>query len=459
MLLIIVISVVALGGFLYGCASQGPYRTLSPAPGKDQDLNRLTVENHDDLGYRVGYVEFDQQGWFWMPDRSQLSDVQQMVSESAQLGQGHKPRPIIMVAFVHGWKNNAEGGLEPPNANNVTEFKAELQDIAKSEKDSAKTCPVPRSPRPVVGVYLGWPGLSVNKDPLMELTFFSRKNVGDRVGLYGGVTEVLTRLNELSNSINSDLGNLVQNSEDRSYFVVVGHSFGAQVVYDSLSAIMTEELAGKRIDHYVRRVKSSSPEKVKLELAAAPRDAENAELVKPFGDLVVLVNPAFEAERYYNLKTLSERFPYDPRQRPVLAIFCSETDWATHYVFGVGRFFSTMFHGYRGDDLHDLQKRTDVQTIPWTDEFVTHWLVTQKEYTAGDAIPETSPWDGTTRVRPWSMGPCVLYPNSKNTGPWAPFYVARTSKAVMNGHDDIWNSTFQDFLIHFIGSITQDRKR
>src|SRR3984957_17541042 len=120
---IIVISAFVLFWFASGCASQGPYRTLSPSPGKDQDVNHLTVENHDDLGYRVGYVEFDQQGWFWMPDRTQLSDVQQMVSESAQLAQGQTPRPIIMVAFVHGWKNNAEGGLKPPNANNVTEFK------------------------------------------------------------------------------------------------------------------------------------------------------------------------------------------------------------------------------------------------------------------------------------------------------------------------------------------------
>src|ERR1700678_224998 len=48
-------------GLLSGCASPGPYRT-------DKDPQHPIVEHFDTDGYDVGYVEFDEQGWFWMPD-------------------------------------------------------------------------------------------------------------------------------------------------------------------------------------------------------------------------------------------------------------------------------------------------------------------------------------------------------------------------------------------------------
>ena len=289
------------------------------------------------------------------------------------------------------------------------------------------------------------------------MTFYSRKNTGDRVGQYGGVTEVLSRLNKVNESINGEIQAQKDSGAQESYFIVVGHSFGAQVVYDSLLTIMTDNLVGTRVSRYMERLRTGTPREVHQETSES-RQYREPELVRPFGNLVVLVNPAFEGERYFNLKSLSELFQYRPAQRPVLAIFCSETDWATHYAFRAGRFFGTLFRRYRQDDLHDLQRESDVQTIPWTDEFVTHRLVAKGEYLPGNAVPETTRWDEGTRARAWNIGECVLYPVKGDGATWTPFYVARVSKAVIDGHNDIWNGVFQGFLTHFIGTVAQEKK-
>lgn len=92
---------------------------------------------------------------------------------------------------------------------------------------------------------------------------------------------------------------------DEYRLVVIGHSFGGAVVYTSLQKI----LADRFIDS--RRGKTFQDD------------------AKGFGDLVVLMNPAFEALRFASLYDLSQNGcrRYFSTQVPRLAIL---TIWATH---------------------------------------------------------------------------------------------------------------------------------
>jgi hypothetical protein len=436
-------ALAALGAlFLVGCASPGPYRT-------DADARHQIIETGPAGAYQVGYVEFDEQGWFWMPDsgtgdisyREQMRKVQNMVTDAAQLDptRPKAAQGIVLVAFVHGWRNNA---APDPDDNNVAKFKGLLQHLADGERARA-----PLAPRKVVGVYIGWPGLSYNVEPLETASFYSRKNTADRVGLYGGVTEVLSRLEYLNDSINDSL----RDNAPASVFIVMGHSFGAQVVSGSLLQIMTQRLAEGKVSKYLEDHRIATAAAPAVAPPAGPQLPPGGRPVQPFGDLVVLVNPAFEGERYFNLKTLAEQFLYPDNQRPVLAVFCSETDSATHTWFPIGRFFSTFWDRYRPGPLGDQQHRANLHTIPWTDDFVTHQLLTADEYIKayGPVAPETQ-WNGTTRGAPWRFADCVLRPNPTNQSAWTPFYVVKVDQEIMNGHDDIWGDLFSNFLEEFI---------
>jgi hypothetical protein len=439
---IIVLAALAIVAFgvLSGCASPGPYRTDAPG--------HPIVEHFDAEGYDVGYVEFDEQGWFWMPDngkddighREQVLKVQDMIAGAAQLDPSRKTaKAIILVAFVHGWQNNAD----PDRQNNTQEFKGMLANLAKEERARD-----PLAPRRIVGVYIGWPGLSADVQPFQDMSFYSRKNAGDRVGYYGGVTEVLSRLESLNDSINESL----PKGDIPSFYVVVGHSFGAQVVYDSLMQVVTQRVAERKVTKYLEAPSPAMRAALAPNLKQGRESPPAGEPLQPFGDLVVLINPAFEGERYFNLKTFTEEFVYPTDQRPVLAIFCSETDVDTRVYFPIGRYVSTFFDRYRDDSLGSLQHESNLHTIPWTDEFVTHQLVTLDEYvkSGGTPPPTDAPWNETTRREPWNSGAAILYPTTGPGSPWTPFYVVKVDKVLIDGHTDIWREPFMDFLEKFI---------
>ncbi|MBI4622877.1 MAG: hypothetical protein HY736_06580 [Verrucomicrobia bacterium] len=434
-------------------ASAGPYR--------DNDLaDNKIIEPDENKGYRLGFVEFDEQGWLLYPSQRQLLQVQHLVAREARLvgAPGQRPNGIILVAFVHGWQHNAAR-----DDANVESFRNLLAEMARVERG----LPVPRK---IVGVYLGWPGLSLNAGVLTNLTFYSRKNTGDRVGYYGGVTDVLGRLEKLHNEIND------ANPQNRSYYVVAGHSFGAQVVYNSLANVVTQRLVEARISadiklHRTKDTDVSGNNVFTVRQVASPNDKP----VKPFGDLIVLVNPAFEAARYHNLKTLSEQFPYPDAQRPVLAIFGSETDKATKLAFPAGRFFSTMFQRYRDGEPGREQAWSNVHTIPWTDRYVTHQLgktsdtlefsrsqptsQNQKSLVRAPNVDSNSParlrevmvnWDAETRAGALELADCFLVPKHTAVASWTPFYVVKVKPSLVDGHSDIWRAEFRNFLAQFI---------
>jgi len=301
---------VALG--ITGCAPFQEYRTVYPevcvsptaAPPPECEAHALQqLPTANDNRYLLGFIEFDDQGQLW--SRKQMSAVVSKLAAEAGT------KEMLMVVFAHGWKHSAA-----PGDKNIQTFRKVLAQLSDSEVQIAKLTGT--SPRMVAGVYLGWRGASMPVPWLENLTFWDRKNTAQKVG-HGGVTEVLSRLELIKQDKESTTP-----GRGRTRLVVVGHSFGGAVVHAALAQVLEE-----------RFVQTTGPAGVQSDVAG-------------FADLVVLINPAFEAMHFSPLSDMAtERGTYFASQLPVVLELTSEADSATRYAFPAGRWFSTWFEKTR----------------------------------------------------------------------------------------------------------------
>src|SRR5689334_1592527 len=217
--------------------------------------------------YLLGIVEFDDQGWY--RDRRQQEIL---FHELEQIG---KEQDMIIITFVHGWKHNA-GYCD----SNMCCFRDMLKQVASLEEKYSQAYNRPK--RRVVGVYVGWRGLSNKGLDLWEnASFYTRKETATRVAL-GSTRELMTRLRDFQARVNKtpeSSGKSAQaaadgkNTRGQTRLITVGHSFGGLIVYSAIA----QSLVVNAIDDEADQGKN---------------------LVTGFGDLVVLVNPAIEASRY-----------------------------------------------------------------------------------------------------------------------------------------------------------------
>ena len=296
-----------------GCAPNGVYRTdytaCTVSSGSQCDKHSLQKYNVGaDNEYMLGFVEVDDQG--------QLRDRAQMTALIDSLYQIAVNDSVLINVFVHGWHHNAAPG-DP----NIESFKSGLARLSKIEHDlSLKKHTATRK---VIGVYVGWRGESITIPGVNYLTFWDRKSTAQEVG-HLGVTELLLKLEEIANVKNS------LSPPVKSRLVVVGHSFGGAVVYSATTQILASRFIDSRAGKgYV-------------------------DTAKGFGDLVVLLNPAFEALSYAPSYDFAQaRCSYFNNQVPKLVILTSEADYATKLAFPAGRIFSTFF------ETHDTIERND----------------------------------------------------------------------------------------------------
>ena len=225
---------------------------------------------------------------------------------------------------MHGWHHNSKEG-DP----NIESFKKSLDTLKKNYKKLAELDKNIKK-RKVFGVYVGWRSDSINADYLKELTFWDRKNTAENVG-YVSLSELLLRLKQIKNDRNI----AEKDGVGRNRLAIIGHSFGGAAVFQSTTQIMAGRfmLSKQKVD--------------------ANTKSDN-KTIKGIGDLVVLINPAFEAIKYAPLFDLAQaQCKYEPLQKPKLVILTSENDNATKKLFPMGRFFSTLL------EKHGEVKRND----------------------------------------------------------------------------------------------------
>ena len=298
----LVLIVLSLSVLLGACAHNKIYRSES---GNCISESLDNCENYAIAHYfpttskefHLGFIEYDDQG--------QLRDREQMNVVLDTYSQISGSDDVVVVVFVHGWQHSAA-----PGDSNVESFKKLLAGVSHGETLISQQDKRPI--RKVLGVYIGWRGDSSDLPILKYLTFWSRKYTALEVGL-NGVTKVILKLKKIVNSKNE-----IDASKSRppnSRMALLGHSFGGQVIYTALQGVLADRfIAGK--------------------------GSKKHKTSQGFGNLIVLMNPAFEALRFSNIFDMSQKDcrDYSKDQMPNLVMLTSEADNVTRYIFPyVGR--------------------------------------------------------------------------------------------------------------------------
>ena len=404
-----------------GCASNDTYRTLTNlcvySQAGDCSMSSLQVSNDDE--YHLGFVEYDDQG--------QLRDVQQQKQLINYYNKLASEGDVILLTFVHGWHHSAAPGDE-----NVEKFRQILSEVSKNEAEYSKKHE--QIKRKVLGVYVGWRGDSIDVEYLNVITFWDRKSTAHDIGQQG-ITSLLLDLEEI---VNVHAG--IKGEADSSRMVVIGHSFGGAVLFDSVKKILA--------DRFVNSVRGKT----------------ETGIADGFSDLVVLINPAFEALRYSSLFDLSQRGcrSYFTGQLPKLAVMTSETDYATKLAFPFGRFFSTFFETHKTVKRHYCQTtgsagkvefdfdegEADRTTIGHYDNYKTHRLepVDKPMLKLLSNTEIQSAWFSQKEKQSIELFEHVkLLPKDRAVA-LNPYLNIEVDERIMDGHNDIWSKEVIGFI-------------
>lgn len=419
--------------------------------------------------FTIGVIELSDDGH--IKDIGQRDAVFRELQRVARGGDAVSPQSpgAVVVTFVHGWHHRAKVCDE-----NLSCFRVSMQGLVLRKTDR-------KNPGPVFGIYIGWRGESARR--ATAFTFYNRKATAHHVGSLGG-RELLLELNDLQN----DLDREVREASGGQRFVnmvTVGHSFGGALVYSAMESLKVGEYG----------------EKTTTDKHGVGYPANDG--VKPvragIGDLVILVNPAFEARRYrYFAEDLTQPGSYAEDQRPVLLTVASTADGAVGTAFPAGRWLWLAWHPaawsrareevtglghYAPYTTHRLVFTGPPADLPapspLTDQAAIQRCGLQNEIAEGLArdkcncsypvLGETSASAlaaaadvGTSQapaqlaagygsVRVLGNQEVTLQPLAAN---WehAPFIVASAPGNLISGHNDIYNPNFVMFLIGYINS-------
>ena len=415
------------------CASHRQLRTstvpvdvtapLSDARGRAA-VQTTSIERYP--GYTIAVVEFDDQGRFW--DREQ---VRALEAEMTRQARENPDAGVGTLVFVHGWRDDARACDKALVAFREFVHRIAVDDIGKLP-----------GRHPLIGIYVAWRGYSSHLWPFEFLSFVGRKDAAARIAS-GDVPELLAYLDSFRRELNAS-------RKEASRLVVIGHSLGGTIVFEALANIFKARLG-----------------------EAWPGVDVNGEsrLVSGFGDLVLLVNPAFEAERWHSIHELAASYrSFSKAQKPLLVVASSETDLPNSRYFPIAQRFGTMLQRTRDAE----QRRALVTAIGQYDPFVTHHL-RREDLPANDdshvpsdfdiancvaTMPEiptgnlsallAQPIVAAERGEGWGAQPCVaerhigslLLTCGPNVKRGNPFWVVRVAPNVLHQHNGFFNPYF-----------------
>lgn len=402
-----------------GCASNTPYHTSDrhgtkcrDAPTSKECLSSIYQEfvSHD-----IAFAEFSERG-------NAFSD-QAIATVLDKIGTLADTKGVVLIVFIHGWKHNAS-----EKDSNVSDFKDAMQTISSTLKETFGDTEL-GSRRPI-GVYIGWRGASITLPVLEELSFWDRKAVAEELGS-GGVTRLLI-----------DLDRITAGSAN-NVMVVIGHSFGGAIVVRALADVLTERVANRGPDGRART----------------------------FGDGVLVLNPAVEANQALPIVEAALQQPYMRSQLPLFISLSSDADWPTHYAFPAGQTLGlatwkqvdlqrAYYHDRQapGEPLPLRERHLDATTVGNFAPFLTHRLRGQGE---GDAFN-------------FSLTPCAAAAEGCQPMGWTtltgqptigplpanyPLYFIKTDASVMTEHNDIFNPKVRSFVFTVIDDVIRHARQ
>jgi hypothetical protein len=428
----------------------------------------LLVAEFDDQGERTD-VSMDHVGF----EKSEVALIEarlgQLLSEEVN---PRKNGGLNIVVFTHGWHGNASATndysiwfksiLEQVTSLEATSRRAvchsNRQSLAATPDSAVQvrlrdrlasyTCPSsgPKDTREfanrrTVGIEIAWRGDSEDIPVLVYGNFWDRKSAA-QILVRGAVHDLMARLHKfyLSHSCHGADTSTTPGGEscDAVHLLTVGHSFGALIDYAELNDDLSTGILG-----------------------------DSKSRAYGFGDLTVLLNPAFEGERETTLiEAGATRPPYptepessdkspqsDTRkwppsaQMPMLVTLQSKGDWATHYAFPFARFFTGFFENTPGAGEYSRS----LQAVGWVEPYNTHELDPGKagakdncDFAGGPQnwfCPFDLDHEGT------QAHPLTLKWQSKiDRPPYFPLWTVSVDRSIMRNHDDISNPVVIRFV-------------
>ncbi len=418
---------------------------------------QTAYEHHGQAHYDLYYAEFDDAGQATdvakgtSYGQSQLHLIEQSIQTALQ---ADKDEGINIVIFTHGWHGNARADNDYS-----IEFKAILQDIVAAETNYQKRLATrgnaserQRIPHRVVGIEIAWRGDSLLTPALPfysasknALNVWDRKVTAETIST-GSVQELLAFLNEIyiDNSCHGTRPNQSLSGAgcDRVHLLSIGHSFGALINFRAL----------------------------------APR-LESGLNVRPcyrvfgFGDMTILLNPAFEGAHYRGLfnnaiSRVSLVGPYfgaespgtcsdttglqaDEVQIPSIVTLQSMGDTATGTFFPIFRAITTPFE----QTLSPAEVTEKNNAIGWVTDFRTHSLTLTP---AADGAANDECRNDASSFCPFRAGVQAdtsanstqtsrpglrlsWQPGTSGLPSYMPLWSVAVDSAIMKDHDDIWN--------------------
>ena len=387
------------------------------------DARAHSIEDY--AKYWAGFVEFDDEGWLYDPhgQPTQMQVVQARLRSELNDRQ-YDNTDFLVVAFVHGWHHNAHD-----TDCNVHEFRAMLK--VANDRYAAEAAKNPKMhPRRIVGIYAGWRGESIDVNGLNVTTVLDRRNAAERVAK-GDVRELFAQLRKLQigETQKPDPAGGPMRS-DRMRTVVIGHSFGGLIAFHGMSPAVLNELTLTKPDpEQGCRPTVYRPPAVQMQNGVRVAKDEVVSIEKErtapvFPDMLILVNPAFEATRFESLHALMRpngcAYPED---RPKVVVVTADNDLATGPIFHAAKKVLTVLEAYPHEDgnAEGVSRERDANThaIGFAQRYQTHRLCVIGDGMNKRAVAALTPPASVE----WTLDP------------YAPVWVVRAPPRIVNGHN------------------------
>jgi hypothetical protein len=327
-------------------------------------------------------------GFVEIDDRGRFYDQRQADALLTWLKNERQPQYVVV--YTHGWHHNASA-----TDSNVRRFRDSLRDIKQ------------RNPQyQVVGIYVGWRGETLDLPWLRLLTFWDRKAVSETIGR----SQLLNFLLQLETAVKADAG-------EGNKLLTIGHSLGATVIFNALQGVLLERLT-------------------------------HADGTQPagFGDLVVLVNPAFEASRFSAIRAAAENHrresPLADQPSPLLLIATSEADAMTKTAFSWSRVVPALFEPAQTTQPDATLAGVSAWELGTTaighfKRFITHRLESNSALAA----------DGVCASGPESPAAAGLrLRHQGNSSAHDPYWVVQVDKRIIPSHGFLRQKSFWCFI-------------
>lgn len=349
----------------------------------DQYLTKISEANEDTVRADLAIIEFDEFGTMW--DRKQLDDTLSLIKRrNVESDSG-----ILLLTFTHGWKSNADPEAK---TGDLVKFRKTVKDLAKVLRESKRP-----APDHVVGVYLGWRGISSKLPVLNTMTFWGRNRVANRIASHE-MREALISMAKMAKEYPS------------SKVHMTGHSMGGMILSRTIAPSLTTALM----------LSGSEGHKFLADLLVLKNPALDGLTTSQFIDFLKTNNVVAELR--------SPDGSVEPARGPAIVSITSEADWVTAGAYPAGKIVGNLITAtdFRKDSKLGMpsQKILATHTLGHTDHLISHKAWIEGGYLVLERVPDS-------------------YNNT-------PFWVVQVSEEISSSHNDINNPRFNELVKRLI---------